>query len=54
MRIVEILSSNPKERGQQHGETLREWISEIAEFRMETHVQYFALQTHKRRACARS
>lgn len=35
MRIVEIQSNDPKERGQQHGETLRDQISEIAEIRME-------------------
>ena len=35
MRIVEITSNDPKERGQQHGETLRDQISEIAEIRIE-------------------
>ena len=35
MRFIELLSDDPKERGQQHGESLRDQISEIAEIRLE-------------------
>jgi len=35
MKIIEIHSNDPTERGQQHGEIVREQISEIAEIRLE-------------------